>query len=90
MSGSGSATPPLSHTHNLWIMDNVLCRQVNGNFGWVGQTAPVLADYMGDPAPPDSRFVGNVFYAPKSDKVYSLPPHNHTSTAPFTYLLSFA
>ena len=41
---------------------------------------------MGDPAPPETRMVGNIFYAPKSDKVYPLPLHNYTSTVPFAYV----
>ena len=45
----------------------------------VGQFSYVLADYMGDPSPVNSRFVGNVFYAPKGDKTYPLPPHNSVS-----------
>ena len=79
-------TPQRSSTHNVWILDNVLCRQINGPRGMVGQFSNVLSDYMGDPDPPDTRMVGNVFYAPSSDKVYPLPLHNYTSTVPFAYV----
>ena len=79
-------TPQRSSTHNVWILDNVLCRQINGPRGMVGQFPNVLSDYMGDPAPPETRMVGNIFYAPKSDKVYPLPLHNYTSTVPFAYV----
>jgi hypothetical protein len=52
----------------------------------VGQFPYVLSDYMGDPSPVNPRLLGNVFYAPKRDSVYPLPPHNYTSTVPFTYV----
>jgi len=85
--GTGPATPPVSRTHNVWILDNVLCRQINGGgFGYIGQFSYTLTDYMGDPAPPEPRLLGNVFYAPTPDKVYSTPLHNYTSTTPFTYV----
>ncbi len=76
--------PPVSHTHNVWILDNVLCRQLNGPAGMVGQFSYVLSDYMGDPPPPDPRLLGNVFYAPPGDKVYPLPPHNYSTDVKFT------
>jgi hypothetical protein len=78
--------PPASRTHNVWILDNVLCRQLTGSAGMIGQFPYVVSSYMGDPSPPDPRLLGNVFYAPTGDKVYPLPPHNYTSTVPFTYV----
>ncbi len=78
--------PPVSRTHNVWILDNALCRQINGPGGMVGQFPWVLTAYMGDPSPVNPRLLGNVFYAPTGDKVYPLPPHNYTSTVPFTYV----
>jgi len=79
-------TPPSSSTHNVWILDNALCRQINGPAGMVGQFSYVLPDYMGDPSPVNSRLLGNVFYAPRPDSVYPVPPHNYTSTVPFVYV----
>jgi|HubBroStandDraft_4_1064222.scaffolds.fasta_scaffold09369_3 hypothetical protein len=79
-------TPPRSSTHNIWILDNVFCRQSNGPRGTVGQYSNVLSDYMGDPSPVNPRLLGNVFYAPRPDSVYPVPPHNYTSTVPFTYV----
>ena len=79
-------TPPRSSTHNIWILDNVLCRQISGPRGMIGQTSNALSDYMGDPSPVAPRFVGNVFYAPRPDSVYPLPLHNYTSTLPFVYV----
>jgi len=78
--------PPVSRTHNVWILDNALCRQINGPGGMVGQFPWVLTAYMGDPSPVNPRLLGNVFYAPSGDKVYPLPPHNYTSTVPFIYV----
>ncbi|HEY4932333.1 MAG TPA: hypothetical protein VII23_12240 [Terriglobales bacterium] len=71
--------PPVSSTHNVWILDNAFCRQINGPAGMVGQFPYVLSRYMGDPSPVNSRFRGNVFYAPPGDKVYALPPHNYST-----------
>ena len=78
--------PPVSRTHNIWILDNAFCRQIIGPAGVVGQFSWVLSAYMGDPSPVNPRLLGNVFYAPSGDKVYPLPLHNYTSTMPFTYM----
>jgi hypothetical protein len=79
--------PPASRTQNVWILDNVFCRQINGaGAGYAGQFTFSLTDYMGNPGPPEPRFRGNVFYAPKGDKVYPLPLQNYTSTVPFIYV----
>ena len=85
-SGTGAANPPVPRTHNVWILDNVFCRQLMGPYGTVGQFPYVLTDYMGDPSPVEPRLFGNVFYAPPGDKAYSLPPHNYVSTVPLTYV----
>ena len=85
-SGTGAATPPSSRTHNVWILDNALCRQLYGPIGFVGQFSYSLTDYMGDPSPADSRLKGNVLYAPTADKVYAMPAHNYVSNVPFTYV----
>ena len=71
--------PPVSRTHNLWILDNAFCRQIIGPAGMVGQFSWVLSAYMGDPSPVNPRLLGNVFYAPSGDKVYPLPPHNYST-----------
>jgi hypothetical protein len=78
--------PPVSRTHNIWILDNAFCRQINGRGGIVGQFSYILNAYMGDPSPVNPRLLGNVFYAPSGDRVYPLPPHNYTSTLPFVYV----
>ena len=78
--------PPVSRTHNIWILDNAFCRQIYGPGGMVGQFSWVLSAYMGDPSPVNPRLLGNAFYAPSGDKVYPLPPHNYTSAVPFTYV----
>jgi len=72
-------------TNNVWLLDNVLCREV----GWVQGAAP-LVNYMGDPtAPPydiTQRFRGNVMYAPPGDKIQTYPAHNYATMVPFTYV----
>jgi hypothetical protein len=86
ISGTAPFSPPYSRSHNIWILDNVLCRQITGPAGFVGQVSYILTDYMGDPTPVNPRLFGNVFYAPKPDSVYSIPPDNYTSTVPFIYV----
>jgi hypothetical protein len=75
--GKGLPVLPASLTNNVWILDNVLCRQTAGP-GGTGTT--VLASYMGNPAPMATRYVGNVMYAPTGDKVAPWPVHNYAST----------
>jgi hypothetical protein len=79
-----SYPPPQSITHNVWILDNVLCRQPTGNGG--GQGTVGLTNYMGDPAPLAPRFFGNVMYVPTGDKVQQFPVANYATTVPFTYV----
>ena len=50
--------PPRSYTENVWILDNVLCRQPSGD--WGGQGTDGLTNYMGSPRPLAPRFSGNV------------------------------
>jgi hypothetical protein len=70
--------PPVPWTHNLWVLDNVLCRQPSGDMGGQGTTG--LTYYMGDPAPLDKRFLGNVIYVPPGDATHSFPPKNSLQT----------
>ena len=83
--GAGSQKPPFTNlTSNIWILDNDLCRQPTGDFGYQGTAA--LNQYMGTPGPVDTRFRGNVMYVPAGDKVQTFPTHNYASTVPFTYV----
>ncbi len=66
-----------SSTHNVWILDNILCRQPTGNGG--GQGTAGLTNYMGDPAPLAPRFLGNVMYVPTVDRMQQFPPRNFSS-----------
>ena len=73
----GSGWPPKrSYTHNVWILDNVLCRQPTGDWGGRGQGVVSLKYYMGDPAPLDKRFLGNVILFPPGDPMHVFPPQN--------------
>ncbi len=74
--------PPQSYTQNLWILDNVLCRQPSGDNG--GQGTEGLENYMGDPRPLNPRFSGNVIYVPPGDTLHPFPPHN-SLTAKIAY-----
>jgi hypothetical protein len=77
---SGSKWPPAaSSTHNVWIMDNVLCRPASGDYG--GQGTFGLQSYMGDPPPVERRFAGNVIFVPKDAQAASLPGSNCLTTA---------
>ena len=86
-SSGGSQKPPFFNlTNNVWILDNVLCRQPTGD--WQLQGTSGLMQYMG--APDDSqvfakRFYGNVMYIPSSDRVQIFPPHNLASPKAFKW-----
>ena len=79
---------PQPASNNVWIRDNVFCRQPTGDWGIQGMAA--LSAYMGEPgvAPNDvtARFYGNVMYVAAGDRVQSFPPHNYATTLPFTYV----
>jgi len=82
-SGKGLPTPPASLTTNVWVLDNVLCRQPTGP-GGVGTTG--LNYYMANPTPMAPRFLGNVMYVPTGDTVASWPANNYASTVQFVYV----
>ena len=73
---------------NIWILDNVLCRQPIGD--GMGPGMPLLQKYMGSPSTPPydvtKRFYGNVMYVPPGDKEQSFPPHNLVTTKAFRYV----
>jgi hypothetical protein len=75
-------------TTNIWILDNVLCRQPTGDWGQQGTAG--LTMYAGLPNTPPydltRRFYGNVLYVPTGDRTYSFPPHNYATTLPVSYL----
>jgi hypothetical protein len=75
--------PAVSITHNIWLLDNAFCRQPSGD--WGGQGTLGITRYMGDPAPVDSRYMGNVMYVPGDNKTQEWPLHNYATTVPFTY-----
>lgn len=66
--------PPQSYTHNLWILDNVLCRPPTGD--WGGQGTAGLTYYMGDPPPLDQRFKGNLMLVGGLQAPAGFPPKN--------------
>jgi hypothetical protein len=73
-----------SSTHNVSILDNVLCRQPSGD--WGGQGMAGLQSYMGDPPPLASRFRGNLMFVPNGDRAQAWPANNDTMSAPFSFL----
>jgi hypothetical protein len=79
---------PQSATNNMWIIDNVLCRQPQGQWGLQGM--PGLTQYMGVPSTPPfdmaQRFRGNVMYVLPGDKVQSFPPHNLSTSKAFRHV----
>ncbi len=81
----GTQWPPTqSMTHNIWLLDNAFCRQPTGDHGAQGTVG--MTYYMGDPAPVDPRYLGNVMYVPSNNKVQTWPLHNYATTVPFTYV----
>jgi hypothetical protein len=83
--GTGSAKPPFTNlTQNVWVLDNALCRQPTGDWGYQGMTG--LNQYMGTPGPVDGRFRGNAMYVPSGDRVQTFPVHNYATTVKFSYI----
>ena len=72
-----------SNSHNLWIVDNVLCTPPTGDFG--GQGTFGLMSYMGDPTPLEPRFSGNVILAPSDGAALSFPPGNLVTGGPIRF-----
>ncbi len=74
------ATWPFPHsgTNNLWVLDNVLCRQPSGDFGRMGVEG--LSVYMGAPPPLQQRFSGNVMLVSSGDVAHDHPPKNALPT----------
>ncbi len=70
--------PPQSYTSNVWILDNVLCRQPTGDWGAQGKDG--LTNYMGSPQPLDPRFSGNVMLLTSDDTSHSFPPKNNVAS----------
>jgi hypothetical protein len=86
---NGQAPPfqvPVSN--NIWILDNALCRQPTGDYGYQGMAA--LTNYMGQPstAPYDvtQRYYGNAMWVQPGDRVQSFPTGNLAQAAAFTYV----
>ena len=79
---------PRSATDNVWILDNVLCKQPTGDWGAQGKSG--LTEYMGAPNTPpfdmEQRFRGNVMYVPPGDQTQSFPPHNLSTSRAVRYV----
>jgi hypothetical protein len=88
-SSNGQAPPfavPL--TNNIWILDNALCRQPSGDWGYQGMS--FLSNYIPNPSasPNDTahRYYGNAMWVQPGDKVQTWPAGNLAQTAVFTYI----
>ena len=79
---------PSNLTNNIWLLDNVMCKQPTGDFQLQGTSG--LTEYMGTPSiPPDDltqRFFGNVMFVPPGNNVYTFPPHNLATTVAFIFV----
>jgi hypothetical protein len=78
--------PPRPTTHNIWILDNALCRQPTGNGG--GQGTAGLTYYMCDPPPLEERFRGNVMLVTFGDQPQSFPKGNVSTSKAFVHRTS--
>ena len=89
--GTLTSEPPAGLTLNVWIIDNVLCRQPYG--AW-GSDLTALYKYMRQPTTTaydlPARFTGNVMQK-QGDPTYTWPPNNvvtpSLSLDPTTYVL---
>ncbi len=84
---SWGCSPPqgYSSTHNVWILDNALTQQPDGDCGFVSTFGITgLGYYMGDPSPMSPRFFGNAIFAPGTS--YTYPANNDVTTTPFTFV----
>lgn len=82
-SAGGQKLPISNLTNNIWILDNVLCRQPTGDFGQRGTSG--LNQYMGSAdngQTLDQRFYGNVMFMAGDSKQDKFPPHNLVSPKP--------
>ena len=87
-SSNGQSPPfPVAISNNIWILDNALCDQPIGDWGYQGMN---LTFYMGNPStsPNDfaHRFYGNVMWVQPGVKAFTYPTSNLTPTAAFTYV----
>jgi hypothetical protein len=87
--GVARMKPPFTNlTANIWILDNVLCRQPTGDFGQQGTAG--LSQYMGASGSPsgdlNKRFLGNVMHVPAGDREQPFPPRNLSTTKAFVYV----
>jgi len=72
--GTGTLQPPFQNlTNNIWIDNNVLCKQPTGDWGYVGMNA--LTQYMNNPAPVSQRFTNNSM-DDQGGACYAWPPTN--------------
>ena len=84
--GNGPTDNPPSI--NMWILDNVACRQTSGAGPLQG--TDFLNSFMGDPAvvPVGTRYFGNVMqvFPARGDRVQKWPTGNVATTNDFTYV----
>ena len=88
---SWGCAPPqgYSSTHNVWVLDNALTQQPNGDCGFITTFGGVtgLAYYMGNPSPMAPRFYGNAMFVPSGYQLETWPgTSNDSTTTPFTYV----
>jgi hypothetical protein len=80
--GTGNLSSPglTPLTDNIWLIDNVFCRQPYGQWGY---TPAQLVNYMSSPSTPpydiNARFTGNVLQQ-QSDPLYAWMPNNVVTT----------
>ena len=72
-----------SDTHNVWLLDNALCRQPTGD--WGGQGTAGLNSYMSDPSPLAPRYFGNAMFVPSGNGIATWPANNFATAVPFVY-----
>ena len=88
-SSNGQKPPfPVPLSNNIWILDNALCRQPTGDWGYQGMNflnyyIPYPSTSPNDPA---HRYYGNVMWVHAGDRVQTWPTSDLAQTAAFTYV----
>jgi hypothetical protein len=81
--------PTISNlTNNIWILDNVLCRQPTWDWGLQGTSgcSSIWSGLMGNRMTLTSALRGNALVVTSGDVGQSFPPHNQSTSKPLRFV----